>query len=176
MGADLLINNLWQSTDVELDWIAGRTFAANLPVGLAPQLLERQPHLDEDLEPGTESYAEGLAKRAREHLTARVDELHTALTATGRDAPRDLTWIGSPDGRWRIYLTGGMSWGDSPSDLYDAIDDLWHVPQVLAALGFAVDEDDLRERCTGASHPVTSEHEGRRFCVDCGQSVKAGDR
>lgn len=56
------------------------------------------------------------------------DELAAAVTSELKDAintcyhyeGREMGWF-SPDGITTYVLTGGMSWGDSPTDIYDHI-------------------------------------------------------
>lgn len=138
MGADLLVANLWVANrePLELDWIAGRTAAANLGRDAAVAFAEQaglEVSVDADPARG-ELELEGLAKAGREGATAAVDTMREHFTGF----TRVLTDVVSPDGRWVCYLTGGMSWGDSPSELFDAVNDLWSVPEVLAAIGFHV--------------------------------------
>jgi hypothetical protein len=54
-------------------------------------------------------------KQYRELLVEAIDYIHN-------EQPRDITWIHDPDlGDRPIILTGGMSWGDDPTESYQQI-------------------------------------------------------
>lgn len=123
MGADLLLAALWVRPDAPLDWEAGASVARGLPKDRCEVYArERGGLADED------------ADEIRERVEGHVADLRSLLTEG-----RDTTYVDNPDHTWRVWLTGGTSWGDSPGDLYDAISDLYVVPEVLAAIGFRVD-------------------------------------
>lgn len=51
----------------------------------------------------------------RELLVEAIDYIHN-------EQPRDMTWIHDPDlGDRPIILTGGMSWGDDPTESYQQV-------------------------------------------------------
>ena len=50
----------------------------------------------------------------------------------------DVVIITAPDGVWETVMAGGSTFGDSPNDTFDAINDLIDFPQVMRALGFHV--------------------------------------
>lgn len=136
MGADLLIANLWSAPDPTFDWEAGRQALAELTDAEVLILLDYAPWVDE----GGDEAAAAAACRAR--LDDQLTLLAGELAGDGGGAfRRYLTWFDTPDRRWRCWLTGGMSWGDSPSDLFDAISELWAVPKVLAAVGFRTEAE-----------------------------------
>lgn len=129
MGADLLTANLWSrrkegGRQDQFDWEAGLKAARELSDESCKALHEQAAGVygedwDEDDSPRL------LALVYVETLRKHIDGFS-----------RDLNVITTPDGRWTCWVTGGLSWGDSPSGLFDAINDLWSVPEVLEALGF----------------------------------------
>lgn len=40
-----------------------------------------------------------------------------------------------------LWVTGGLSWGDSPTESYDVFERVWRFPSVLKAIGFIVEGD-----------------------------------
>jgi len=129
VGADLLTANLWQKANTELDWSAGRRKARELTVEACHALAEQMGYWDEE--------EESDPADIREKAVAYVDTLQSHVEGFSRVYNAFTT----PDGRYWCHLTGGMSWGDSPSDLYDAINDLYAVPEVLEAIGFVTGQE-----------------------------------
>lgn len=123
MGADLITANLWSKPDVTLDWEAGLRAARELSDESVQALHEQAGIYDEEWEDDDSPrlLAVTYVETVRDHFTGFTRDLNTFLT---------------PDGRWRCWVTGGLSWGDSPSDLFDAVNDLYAVPEVLRAIGF----------------------------------------
>ena len=58
-----------------------------------------------------------LRKMAHEVIKTAINDL--------REPCRDMTWISIPIPKskdvWYIYITGGMSWGDSPGESYEEL-------------------------------------------------------
>ncbi len=131
MGADLLIAHLWAEPDTEFDWEAGRRIAGELSDAEVLHVLEACPWLPD--EAGDADVPTLCRERIDNHLTI-IAECFTDPHV------RNLTWVDTPDGKWRCWITGGMSWGDSPSDLWDAVNELSWAPKVLAAVGFRADD------------------------------------
>ncbi len=48
-------------------------------------------------------------------------------------------------GHLRVFITGGMSWGDSPSDTFEAISSLQQIPEIWNKLGFDNDNINYKE-------------------------------
>lgn len=69
---------------------------------------------DDEVSCGSSDDVEELREEAHSVVTTALSDL--------RDPCRDVTWISLaiPHSKdvWYIYLTGGMSWGDDPSDSY----------------------------------------------------------
>jgi hypothetical protein len=64
----------------------------------------------------------------RRALVEALDELECGLVG------REVEWIEVRGAT--VYLTGGMSWGEAPTELFAAIDRLRCARGVLAAVGF----------------------------------------
>jgi hypothetical protein len=97
MGCEMSISALACPTGRTLDWDAGSAAIDELSPGQIGELVDDFP-LDE--------------ANPREAL-------HDALERT-RHAIMDGSRQSTPlyFGEWMIYLTGGLSWGDAPTDLY----------------------------------------------------------
>ena len=85
-----------------------------------------------DLDPETD---EGL-DAIRSELCAALSKLEAALQQS-----RELAWLQLRGAT--VYLTGGLSTGDAPTELFETFARLLAVPVVLAAAGFEVEIDDL---------------------------------
>jgi len=120
MGADLLIASLVVERDRSLDFEAGRAAIDRLT---PEDILEPDLYFDEDPQTGA-----GLGA-IRERLRAELDELRLGLSHS-REIDR-LEVRGA-----LVYVTGGMSYGDSPTELFATIDRLRAASGVLAAVGF----------------------------------------
>ena len=120
MGADLLLASLVIDKSKSLDFNAGR---------LAVQRLGA-----EDIEVADEFYdddpdaAEGLAA-IRSTLRDDLSKLEEALAAS-----REIDWIEVRGAT--VYVTGGMSYGDVPTEIFATISRLRAARGVLTALGF----------------------------------------
>ena len=66
----------------------------------------------------------------KRRLHRRIDELRLAYA--DRETSRD--WVVLALFGHRLLLTGGSSWGDSPSELFDIIEELSDCPAVLHAM------------------------------------------
>jgi hypothetical protein len=129
VGADLLTANLWSKREGEgpydqFDWEAGLRMARELGDTECAALADQC-----GWEPGDD---EAAPEEMRLQAVRYVETLRDNLTGFSRD----LNVITTPDDHWACWVTGGLSWGDSPSELFDAINDLYAVPEVLAAIGF----------------------------------------
>ena len=118
MGADLIIAATTLRTGRKPDWDAAERFIATLTLD----------QIDDDFTGTYDDMEDDEEMRAF---------LRSALAAFKEiiegDCPRDFTWI---DGFGHtIYVSGGMSWGDSPGDTFDLICDLTGAG-VLKAAGF----------------------------------------
>ena len=119
MGADLLITALVVDENRELDYEAADRAIAALD---ALDILEPD-YFDEDPDE-----PEGL-EQIRASLRADLRELREAIEGYFEIA---LVHIRGAT----VYLTGGMTWGDGPTEVWDVIARLRAVRGVLAAAGF----------------------------------------
>jgi hypothetical protein len=155
MGADMLIATIAAPADREapIDFDRGRrvlercsdvqAFEFNDPEQQLVELVEgfdAHVHLDADGEPTLEAVrAAGLRV---------VDRLAEALDS------RETTTIGVAG--YCLYLSGGLSGGDAPTDAAQAIWDARILPpDVLLAMGFVPDHRKALSRTNGSTGPVT---------------------
>lgn len=124
MGADLLTTFLWCKKDEDgeplLDWDAGRAVAGTVREDKFPLELDSGDVIQDQ---------EGLT----EVLLERLEKLKESLT-WGREVE-----VREFETGLLLFVTGGMSWGDSPTDAYSIWGDFWDLPgggQILAAVGF----------------------------------------
>lgn len=80
---------------------------------------------------GHDPASEAGLEAIRQSLHDSLGELEEALHCS-----RELTSM--PLRGATVYLTGGLSSGDAPSELFETFSRLWAVPAVLAAAGFEV--------------------------------------
>lgn len=122
MGADFIVASLVHDKDATLNWDA-------LPAAV-DALTEDQ------LVYGLEG-AFGEVPEANSTARAQVRDLFGDLRNTLDDEPRD---VGHIDVRGAtVILSGGMSWGDGPTDSFDLFANCGYFPTVLAAIGFEVE-------------------------------------
>jgi hypothetical protein len=109
MGADFIVAYARQSDKPD----ALKTMVQYAPPELIMWIEEDagDEWLYEDIaEEGDDPY-----KQYRELLVEAIDYIHN-------EQPRDITWIHDPDlGDRPIILTGGMSWGDDPTESYQQV-------------------------------------------------------
>lgn len=124
MGADMLIASLVIGEGQRPEFKAAHRAVDALT---AAEVVEAEEFCDlPDL-----ATSEGL-RTLREDLHLRLDELERALDS------REFTWTSVRGAT--VYVTGGLSWGESPTEAFDVVDRLRAVRGVLAAAGF---EDEL---------------------------------
>lgn len=127
MGADLLVAHLPYRADTDLDFAAARTWIED-NVGLVH---ERSTGED------PEDVSDDSMAETRDEFMRMIGDLEQAAS----DEARDATILGVFE--YRGLLSGGMSWGDSPTDAFNAIFDLWqHAPEALRAAGFLLDTEE----------------------------------
>jgi hypothetical protein len=120
MGADLLVTALVIDQGRRPDFAAAR--AAIDSVG--PAEIE-DPDEFWELDPETSDGLDAIRSQLRDAL----NELEAALQWSRELASFNLRGA-------TVHLTGGMSWGDSPTRLSETFSRLWAVPAVLVAAGF----------------------------------------
>lgn len=122
MGADLLITALVIESGRTPDFDASR---AAIETVSSSQIEIPDEFWDHD--PDTDA---GLGA-IRGELRDSLGELEAALQQSRELASFELRGV-------TVYLTGGMSWGDAPTELFETFSRLWAVPAVLVAAGFEV--------------------------------------
>jgi hypothetical protein len=120
MGADMLIASLVISNGTLPDFAAAHRRIEALTLA---DIDEPDEFLDLP-DPGT---PEGVLT-LREDLHRRLAELEQALVG------REFTWTDVRGAK--VYVTGGLSWGDSPTEAFALVDRLRAARGVLAAAGF----------------------------------------
>jgi len=73
-----------------------------------------------------------------EQMRARLRKVATAVRSAIEGGSRELDVLTVPG--WRIYVTGGASWGDAPTDLFEHFRDL-SITGLAEAAGFHIDPD-----------------------------------
>jgi len=119
MGMDLLLNFVWADKDKEPDWDGARKYIENLTAQEADNAYV-----------GTGQADFYTWDEYKEHLLRSHDLIKDA-------------WFGDCDrstykvniGKYEVLVSGGNSWGDSPSDMFDHIQDWGNIPD-LPKFGF----------------------------------------
>jgi hypothetical protein len=118
MGADLIINTLAVERGRELDWSQVEpALAAMSDEAVAKTLDEAGIYEDETGDP-------------RESVRTIFKDLKRIL----EHEPRDLTWLVVRD--LLLYQSGGMSWGDAPTDSSTVLYEASCFESILEAVGF----------------------------------------
>lgn len=118
MGADLILAWLVIDKSRKPDFAAGHAAIERL----GADQVDVYEEFDEDADS-----EQGMAA-IRRSLTEALSELECGLGS------REVEWI---DLRGAfVYVTGGMSYGDAPTSLFETITRLRAVSRVLAAVGF----------------------------------------
>ena len=138
MGADLVLASVVVKTDENLPWndreLAMKKAVKELPakktIEWATDFAEYQCLEDDFGEDGTLSEDD-----ARRLLECIVDEFFRGVDSRFGGSARDITHVEVGDRR--VILSGGMSWGDPPTESFDCINNVdWLPPEVLEAGGF----------------------------------------
>jgi|SRR3972149_28950 len=111
MGADLVFNAIWARQDRTIDFETLR-LAVDVP-------------RDED-------YTDD------EEQDATLDDVNELETQWNGNNDRSTSYFFV--GPYKILITGGTSWGDSPSEFFDSLQRLWGLPnEALEKAGFFVE-------------------------------------
>jgi hypothetical protein len=150
MGADLLVAWTVIDTDKAPDFDAGRKAVKALS---SDQIEQAAAMVGLDEREGDRIFADAdrigqamsgestsirrytnnvLGRIVQPWALALVDELERAWTTE----PRDVVKIEVRGAT--VMLTGGMSWGDDPTDSWNSFADLYAMPEVVRAMGFDV--------------------------------------
>lgn len=125
MGADFYCSTLMWKPDAFLNWDAAidaaKLFSTDDLEGTGYDP-EYGPFVDPDKGP----------KSILEAIINDIKELRKAVEI----GYRDCDWRFTPDNNWKILITGGMSWGDSPTDTCSVISRL-ETTTLLDLIGFS---------------------------------------
>lgn len=121
MGADFLMFRLVWDKDTKINFKKGYKFIDSLEIkDLAQSVLEI----------GCGETDKENLKQAKDYLADNLRELEVAFTKGRRDADS------FEEGNLRFFVTGGMSWGDSPTDLYNNLCNISEQDGLLDSMGF----------------------------------------
>jgi hypothetical protein len=123
MTADLLITALVIERDRAPDFEAARKAICSVDsrhVEIPDEFWEHDVETDDGIDAN------------REALWEALNELEAALRCS-----REFGWLQVRGAD--VYVTGGLSSGDSPGQLFEAFSELLAVPAVLSAAGFEVE-------------------------------------
>lgn len=123
MGADLLITALIIKTGRTPDFDAAHKTIDSLDSGhveIPDEFWEHDPETDDGID------------AIRAQLREALNELEAALQCS-----RELGWLQVRGAD--VYVTGGLSSGDPPTQLFETFSRLLAVPTVLSAAGFEVE-------------------------------------
>ena len=136
MGADMLIYGLWIREDRKPDWDKAEAAAKALRWGengdALPRLAEEGVAftiLEAEHENGPEAEA-ALQELVTEHLALLRKGIDNYGTREGLRELGRMTFDG-----WHVYVTGGMSWGERPTELAQTFDLLEQL-EITDAAGF----------------------------------------
>ncbi len=124
MGADLILAAAFYPAGRTLDWDAGRHAIDVLSDDRCAEAVDSLIGDRLDDQPPSET-----ARLVRQRLHEAIGNLS--------ESPRDLTTIDVPG--YSILVTGGMSWGDSPTESFDDLEAIGWTPEVMRAIGFEVE-------------------------------------
>jgi hypothetical protein len=125
MGADFLITALVIDRGRAPDFDAAR---AAIEAVTSAQIEEPEEFWDHD--PATDAGLAEIRSRLRESLS----DLEAALQRSRELASLELRGA-------TVHLTGGLSTGEAPTELFESFSRLYAVPVVLAAAGFEVEPE-----------------------------------
>lgn len=143
MGADMLIYSLWIKEDTKPNWENAEKAIRALRWGNGGDGLP--PHAEEGiaftmLEAEHEDGPEAEAA-LQELIIGHLSELRRGIDNYGtRDGHREIARI-TFDG-WHVYVTGGLSWGERPTDLSMTFDLLEQL-EITDAAGFFENGDAI---------------------------------
>lgn len=110
MGNDLLISTLAIPTGTEPDWDAARALVARIPEDALVRTVEDWQGISPTCEDGADDIP-----ACRAELVRLVDLVQEATQSEHRHLY--LSEYVVPG--WTVWITGGDSWGDSPSEEFD---------------------------------------------------------
>jgi len=134
MGADLIIATLWIREDAKPDWEKAEAMAKAIRYGEEgesfPSVASEGAIYDEIQHMPDDEAEARLQEALADHLKVVRDAVDSYATEDGR---RDLT--ATQFAGWLVYVTGGMSWGERPTELAQTFDLLEQL-EITDAAGF----------------------------------------
>lgn len=127
MGADLILNFVWAKKDSPPDWDGAKKYIESL----TDEQLLNHPEYEYEVMVHEEEVGDG---KALAHLKERLLNAHDIVKAAW-DGDCDRSTFLLDIGIYKVLVTGGTSWGDSPSDMFDYIQD-WGNIEGLDKFGF----------------------------------------
>jgi hypothetical protein len=124
MGADLCLTYVTIRRDKKPNWDAGQA-AINRLDKKWKAAVKRDP----DFVPDEDTFGGRDAEDIISDLKADLSDLKEGVKGLRRDMTTIIVGI------WDIYVTGGMSWGDDPTDLYAGLRRLYDAG-IIKACGF----------------------------------------
>ena len=121
MGNDLLLNFVWVDKDREPDWDGAKKYIESLTEEEANDAYVGTGQID--LYDDFENY--------RKYLL----ECHDFIKGVWIKKDWDRHTFFLNIGKYKVLVTGGDSWGDSPTELFDMIQDWGNIPN-LPKFGF----------------------------------------
>lgn len=146
MGADLLLAMLVIDKEKEPDYEAGKTFLRTLPIedidnayqsrhgDMRDPAIQDQGWEGDDFHFVTEDgeYTEAGREELRKYAIGLIDRLRDEVISPEYSRGMNLFEVRGA----HVYLSGGMSWGDMPTEEADLIYEVGEYPGLLEAMGF----------------------------------------
>ncbi len=130
MGADFLVSFLTANPKAKIDFAAGRRATEELAAGpLSTWPAEFLDYAGVHLDAVDKKDVNEVREQLVDGLEADLCLLELAVEGRRRDV-----WVGKIGGK-RVVLTGGLSWGDVPTDAFEAFNRLV-LAGVTRAMGF----------------------------------------
>lgn len=182
MGADMIVSTLWLPVGVEPDWEAAEKAAAEFTCSAEGFPIDSDLHgsLIEQVLLGDFEHHEAKTDKARKEIVdGLIGGALKVVKAGVNGKRRDLTW--SQFAGWTVYITGGLSWGDSPTDCCEAITSLQDTG-ILEEAGFfrkprkvvaVTIESEYAHTISLVPDEATAEKEVASFCRDFWSKIVA---
>jgi hypothetical protein len=131
MGSSMLLVALVTPTDGSPpEWTAGRRAVDSLTFAdLTDGLLDS---VEDEVDEGAVDEEQAVLEAAKARLRRRIQELEAAYGDGQEGVDPDLAFFHAFNRR--MLMTGGVSWGGPPTDLFDVLVDLNEVDSVARAL------------------------------------------
>lgn len=117
MGADLLIAAVWIDPEKGADWDG---LKKRIKESTLSELKDVTLYTEDEKLDGDDAYLAYVKETLLEYTEAIRKYI------TGEDWARDITTMRI--GKYMVLITGGMSWGESPTEFSDAIWEFGNIP------------------------------------------------